>query len=100
LQTVYQEHQAYFQPDIPLFTKFLAPGVGLAEEPDQKSAAQESFGLNRCQIVANALLEAWRNGKMGIEERLRVIEQHFAQHFIDIHHPYLNPNSEDIYSPI
>ena len=100
LQGIYQEHQAYFQPEIPLFTKFLAPGLGLAEEPNQKFAPQESFGMNRCQIVANALLEAWGKGKNALEERMGIINQHFAQHLIDVQHPYLNPSSDDIYQPL
>ncbi|TAE58797.1 MAG: hypothetical protein EAZ76_14855 [Nostocales cyanobacterium] len=100
LQEVYQEYQCYFSPEIPLFTKFLAPGLSLAEEPNQKFTTQESFGMNRCQIVANALLEAWEKGKNAIEERMGIINQHFEQHLIDIHRPYLNPNSEDIYIPL
>jgi len=100
LQVVYQEHQSYFQPEIPLFTKFLAPGLGLAEEPNQKFAVVESFGLNRCQIVANALLEAWENGKSTIKERMGIIEQHFAKHLVDVQFPYLNPGSEDRYTPL
>jgi hypothetical protein len=56
LQTVYVENPTHFQSEIPLFPKLLAPGLGLAEEPDYKFAAQESFGMNRCQIVANGLL--------------------------------------------
>ena len=27
--------------------------------------------MNRCQIVANALLEAWQKGKNAIEERMK-----------------------------
>lgn len=100
LEAVYKQHQCYFQPEIPLFTKFLAPGLSLAEEPNQKFAPQESFGMNRCQIVANALLEAWEKGKNALEERMGLIEQHFAQHLIDVQRPYLNPHSEDIYIPI
>jgi HopA1 effector protein family len=100
LQAVYTEHQSHFHPEIPLFTKFLAPGLGLAEEPSQKFTSQESFGMNRCQIVANALLEAWQKGKNAMEERMSVIEQHFEQHLIDVQHPYLNPSSEDIYYPL
>ena len=100
LQDIYQKHQAYFQPEIPLFTKFLAPGLGLAEEPYQKFAPQESFGMNRCQIVANALLESWQKGKNALEERIEMINQHFAQNLVDMHHPYLNPASEDIYQPL
>jgi HopA1 effector protein family len=100
LQAVYKQHQSHFQPEIPLFTKFLAPGLSLAEEPNHKFAAQESFGLNRCQIVANALLEAWEKGKNAIEERIQIIDEHFAQHSVDVHRPYLNPASEDIYQPL
>ncbi|MBD2682093.1 MULTISPECIES: T3SS effector HopA1 family protein [Nostoc] len=100
LERVYPENQFYFQPEIPLFTKFLAPGLGLAEEPSQKFAAQESFGMNRCQIVANALLEAWQKGKNAMEERMRVINQHFTRHALDLQRPYLNPNSQDIYIPL
>ena len=100
LQEIYQEYHAYFQPEIPLFTKFLAPGLGLAEEPYQKFAPQESFGMNRCQIAANALLESWQKGQNALEERIEIINQHFAQNLIDIHRPYLNPASEDIYQPL
>ncbi len=100
LQKVYLENQSHFQEEIPLFTKFLAPGLSLAEEPVEKFAAQESFGINRCQIVANALLEAWEKGHNSAEERMAAIKEHFAQHFIDFERPYLNPSSEDIYHPL
>jgi hypothetical protein len=100
LQRVYVENQGHFQPEIPLFTKFLAPGLSLAEEPSQKFATQESFGMNRCQIVANALLEAWQKGKNALEERIEIIHQHFEQHLVDLQRPYLNPASEDIYIPL
>ncbi len=100
LQVVYPEHQSHFHNEVPLFTKFLAPGLSLAEEPTQKFAAQESFGMNRCQILANALLEAWQKGKNSAHERMRVISQHFALLGIDLQRPYLNPSSEDIYAPL
>ncbi|MBD2436075.1 T3SS effector HopA1 family protein [Nostoc sp. FACHB-110] len=100
LQAVYAEFQADFQPEIPLFTKFLAPGLSLAEEPIQKFAAQESFGMNRCQIVAHALLEVWQKGKDAIEERMKSIEKHFEMNSVDLQRPYLNPSSDDIYYPL
>ncbi len=100
LQTIYSQNQLHFRLQIPLFTKFLAPGLGLAEEPRQKFVAQESFGMNRCQIVANALLETWENGEESPEARMQAIHQNFAKLGIDLHHPYLNPNSEDIYTAL
>ena len=98
LQTVYRQHQAEFQSAIPLFTKLIAPGLAIAEEPDQKFAEQESFGMNRCQIVANGLLEAWQQGQDRPEQRLASIVQHFALMGIEMQRPYLNANSEDIYT--
>ncbi|WP_414583675.1 T3SS effector HopA1 family protein [Scytonema sp. PCC 10023] len=100
LQAVYADYQSHFDKEIPLFTKFLAPGLGLAEEVSQKFAAQESFGMNRCQIVANALLEVWQQGNNSTHERMRAIELHFTRFGIDLQRPYLNPCSEDIYYPL
>jgi hypothetical protein len=100
LQRVYHQHQSHFQAEIPLFTKYLAPGLSLAEDPQQKFTPEESFGMHRCQIVANALLEAWEKGKNAIEDRMGIINQHFAQNLIDVQRPYLNPSSQDIYIPL
>lgn len=99
LRDVYAEDSSYFYRDIPLFTKFLAPGLSFAEEPIQKFAPTETFGMNRCQIVANAVLEAWQKNHNSPQERINIIYQHFAKQGIDLQHPYLNPNSEDIYEP-
>lgn len=100
LQAVYSEDYSYFQSDIPLFTKRLAHGLGLAEEPNHKFSAQESFGMNRCQIVANALLAARRSGDESLESRIASIYQHFDQLGLALKQPYLNANSEDLYSPL
>ena len=100
LQTVYTENQSYFQTKVPLFTKLLAPGLGLAEEPDQKFTVQESFGMNRCQIVVNGLLEARQKGDESPENRLKSAIDQFSLLGIDWQRPYLNSKSEDIYAPL
>jgi hypothetical protein len=100
LQTVYAENKLHFQTKVPLFTKILAPGLALAEEPEHKFTPQETFGMNRCQIVANALLEAHKNGDESPEARMKSILKHFNLLGIDLERPYLNPNSEDIYTPL
>jgi hypothetical protein len=94
LQVVYQ--QIHFKSEVPLFTKQLAPGLGLAEEPDQKFGVQESFGMNRCQIVANGLLEAWQQGDDSPEKRIKAIIKQFSRLGIDLQRVHLNANSEDI----
>lgn len=100
LQEIYLANQSHFQPEVPLFTKFLAPGLALAEEPDRKFATKESFGTHRCQLVANGLLQARENGDESPENRMTAILQNFSRLGIDVNHPYLNANSEDIYTTL
>jgi len=100
LEAVYAETRRHFQPEVPLFTQQLASGLGLAEEPNRKFAAQESFGMNRCQIVANGLLEAWHNGDDSSKEKMTSILQQFSLLGIDWQRTYLNANSEDIYMSV
>jgi hypothetical protein len=78
--------------EIPLFTKYLAPGLGLAEVPET-----ESFGMNRCRIMANALLDAYHDENNTLPTRISYIKQHFTKTNISLQKPYLNPNSPDIY---
>ncbi|BBD70785.1 hypothetical protein NIES4072_71510 [Nostoc commune NIES-4072] len=100
LKSVYAEKRSYFRTEVPLFTKLLAPGLALAEEPDFKFAESESFGMNRCQIVANGLLSARQKGDESPEARMAFIRQHFSILGIDWQRAYLNANSEDIYTPL
>ena len=98
VEKVYAENHSHFYAKVPLFTKLLAPGLALAEEPSRKFAAKESFGMNRCQIVANGLLEARAKGEDSAESRMESILQQFSQLGIDYSKPYLNANSKDIYT--
>ena len=100
LQKIFTSHRAGFKSQVPLFTKMLASGIGLAEHPDRKLqfTNQERFGINRCKILANALLEAHQKGDESPESRIKYINQYFASLGINLERPYLNPGSEDIYT--
>ncbi|NEQ10437.1 MAG: hypothetical protein F6K37_32270 [Moorea sp. SIO4E2] len=100
LQNVYAENQLHFHNQIPIFTKMLAPGLALAESPKQQIRSVEDFGMNRCQIIANALMEAHKKGDESPEARMKYILKQFEQYGIDLERPYLNPGSEDIYTPL
>jgi HopA1 effector protein family len=97
LQQIYPQCQQYFKPEIPLFTKQIAPGLAIAEEPNQKFGESESFGLNRCQIVANALIQATKVGNTSPEAKLATIMGDFAAMGISLEYPFLNANSVDTY---
>jgi hypothetical protein len=100
LQPIYTSFPAYFRHETPLFTKVLAPGLALAEEPKQKISDQEDFGQNRCQVIADGLMEARQEGDEAPEKRMNAILNHFSVHGISLEHPYLNADSEDIYIPL
>ncbi|MBE9168982.1 hypothetical protein IQ238_16160 [Pleurocapsales cyanobacterium LEGE 06147] len=100
LQNIYTQHQTYFEPEVPLFTKLLAPGLALAEEPNYKFSHQDSFGTNRCQIVVNGLLAARQQGDRSPAKRMIAIQKQFYSLGIELERSYLNANSEDIYTPL
>ena len=100
LERLYADNQSPFQEQVPLFTKFIAPGLAIAEEPNHRFNDHESFGTHRCQIVANGLIEAWQQGNDTPTGRMASILQHFSSLKIELQRPYLNPKSEDIYTPL
>jgi hypothetical protein len=96
----YDRYRAHFKTEIPLFTKQLAVGLGLAEEPDRKFAERESFGMNRCQIIANGLLAVFDRGSNSVADRLTAILEQFVTVGISLEQPYLNSDSTDMYDSI
>jgi hypothetical protein len=98
LEKIYPQHQEHFKSEIPLFTKQIAPGLAIAEEPDRKFGEAESFGLNRCQIVANALIQATNEGNSTPETKLAAIVRNFDKMGISLEYPFLNADAIDIYS--
>ena len=78
----------------PVFTKQLADGLGLAEEPP---GSADSFGMHRCRLMAEALADAFAAGVTSGEGRLGAIEERFAGAELSFDKPYLNPDSSDEY---
>jgi hypothetical protein len=85
-------HEA-LRDDVPLFTLMVDKGVSLAEDP----STGESFGMNRCRHVAEAVWEAHTSG-VPREGRLGTIQKHFQKHGLDLSRPYLNAGSMDHYN--
>jgi HopA1 effector protein family len=100
IYSFYNLHRSHFKSEIPLFTKQLAIGLGLAEEPDRKFAERESFGMNRCQIIANGLLSSLARGNNSTTDRMAAILEQFNSVGISLEQPHLNSDSSDIYNAI
>jgi hypothetical protein len=82
------------KPRTPAMTKQLAPGLSLAEEP----TSGESFGMHRCTLLAEAILQAHNRGARSLEDRLGVVAARFAEEGLDLAAPFLNAGSTDVYA--
>ena len=78
---------------VPMFTKRIAPGVGIAEDPDNGS----SFGEHRCQLVARGLWQAHREHLEGWQGRSEAIARVFREEGVDVDRPHLSPGSNQQY---
>lgn len=93
---LYSEMIAHMNPLTPAFTKSLAPGLGLAES----LPGGDSFGLHRCNLVAEGLLQSHEQRAPTADAIIAIIDSHFAAAGFDLDLPYLNPGSGDSYEPI
>ncbi len=78
---------------VPALTLRLAPGLSLAEDP----APGESFGLHRCALLAEALVEAHLASHYAEADRLEAVITRFAAAGVDVQRPYLGPGSTAVY---
>ena len=81
------------QPETPLFTKTVAPGIGLAEDPQ----TGVSFGLHRSWLVARSLVKSFLANEESEEQRWRNLGAEFAEEGLSIDRAYLNAGSVDVY---
>jgi len=81
------------RPATPLFTKRLADGIGLAEDPGNG----ESFGSNRMRFIAQAIWDAHLRGLSSDEARLQELDLQFHQHGLRLDQPHLRAASADVY---
>jgi len=93
LSDIYYQLRENLGENTPLFTKPLASGLGLAEEPGNG----ESFGQNRCRILAESLWSAYEKNLKTEEAQLQEVRSQFERNGLTIDFPFLNPNSIDEY---
>jgi hypothetical protein len=98
LRRLHRELARELREAVPLFTKRLAAGLGLAEDPLDGS----SFGQSRCRIAAQGLwadhLADHLAGGRSAEDRLHALATAFQGSGLDPARPYLRAHSEDIYA--
>jgi HopA1 effector protein family len=92
LEQIYRSHQAEFSHQVPLFTKQLAPGLGLAE-----ATVNASFGMQRCETIATGLLAAIDRDRLLASDKLDLVRQELTLNGIDWQQPHLNSIEIDPY---
>jgi hypothetical protein len=80
----------------PMFTKQLAPGLGLAEDP----GGGFSFGQHRCRLTAVALLRSYVERDQEHMSREETLLSVFRSSGLDPDLPYLDCGSKDQYRSI
>ena len=93
VKIIYQDNKNYFQPEIPFFCKFLAPGLGLAEKPRSPNFERENIGQHYCGIIAKALVELWQKNSLASTNKLDYILNYLSKVGVDLENLHLNPNS-------
>jgi hypothetical protein len=84
---------AALRPAVPLFSKRLRPGVGFAEDPK----TGESFGMSRCRLVAEGIVDAWRMSYQSVPARQQAVAARFSLNGLSLERPYLNAGSVDLF---
>jgi hypothetical protein len=68
------------RPDTPLFARRLAPGLAFAESPP----SGESFGMQRCRLVAEGLVAAFDRRARGSKARCDAVCQRLTGYGLDL----------------
>lgn len=93
LPDVHANVRTSLRSTVPMFTKRLAPGLAVAEDPGDG----RSFGQHRCQLIAEALVRAFEAAAVGFASRLQTVVDRFADEGLSVARPWLNTRSGDVY---
>jgi hypothetical protein len=90
---VYRGIASDLLPPTPAFSKRLAPGLGLAEDPGEVA----SFGEDRCRLLADGIIRAHEQGRRSVADRLEAVADRFVEAGLSLEQPFLNAGSHDAY---
>jgi len=92
IRAIHRRLATSLRPEVPLFTRPLLPGLGVADDPRDGT----SFGQSRCRLVAGGLWLAHRRGATGPAARAGALAEVFAAAGLDPRRPHLEPGSRDV----
>jgi hypothetical protein len=96
LALVYGAVGAHLRSPTPAFTRRLAPGVAIADDP----GSGDSFGLDRCRLLADGLVRAQESGVTDEDGRITILVERFVEAGVDPERPYLAAGLEEVSLPV
>jgi hypothetical protein len=96
ISAIYRQLRGEMLPEVPLFTRPLAPGLAVAEDP----GGSESFGQHRSRLVAQGLWNAFAAERSTPEQRLQSVVEEFQREGLDPRRPHLSPGARGSYRPL
>jgi hypothetical protein len=90
---VYGIVKDHLRSDVPLFSKRLAPGVSLAEDPSNG----ESFGTARCRLMGESVWNAYQKHLQSDRARMAELATAFEANGWNADLPHLSFSSVDLY---
>ena len=90
IRQVWDRYAGSLDADVPPFTKWLAPGLAVAESPREPM----SFGMHRCGIIARGLIAA-RGAERSPEDRYQAMVREFENANVSLARPYLRQGDRD-----
>ena len=94
LRTIVSTCREHLHGEPPAFAKPLATGLAVGEHRPGLGA---SFGMSRCQLVAEGIVAAYETGMRRLTDRVDAVARRFADRRLDIDVPYLAPGTPDRY---
>jgi type III HopA1-like effector protein len=85
----YHALRSALRPQIPLFTREIAPGLAFGESPP----TWDSFGMHRCDLIAEGLHRAFASGASGDDARLAAVRDRLIAYGFDLDRFERNPTS-------
>jgi hypothetical protein len=90
---IYADLNRQMKPFTPLFARKLEPGLALAEDP----ANGQSFGMTRCSLLAQALVNAYHQRRQSQKARMAELRTVFDQAGLNLDNPHLSLSAIDHY---
>lgn len=94
LKPLIADKNHFLNPKTSVFHYSYYPGVGIAEEPDVEHNRKESYGTNRCRLLAEGIYDSLDVLKVTEKIPLEGLLKSYKTHGIDINKIYANKNSQ------